>query len=98
MKTVILAVLLILGGCLVMPAQDKSSKDEKPVITRQMVETRLVGLKKGQEQALADLRAYDGAIQESEYWLSQFDKAEAEKKAKKDEAPKSVEDKNNDGK
>jgi len=88
MKIVTLAVLLVLGGCLSMSAQDNSLKEAKPAITKQAFQDRLAGLEKGRAQALADLSAYDGAIQECQYWLEQVEKAEAEAKAAPKEKPK----------
>ena len=39
-------------------------------ITAQALELRLAELERGRTQALANLHAYDGAIQECQYWLA----------------------------
>jgi len=44
------------------------------MITREMVLERLAKLKAEREQLLANLNAYNGAIQDCEYWLSVLDK------------------------
>jgi len=40
------------------------------LITREMVEQRLAQLKAERDQLVANLNAYNGAIQDCEYWLS----------------------------
>lgn len=67
-------------------SQDKPKEAEKPVITLESLQTRLESLNKGREQAIATVNAYDGAIQECNYWISVL----TPKEEKKDE-PKRVE-------
>jgi hypothetical protein len=72
MRRIYLAILLM-GGCLPMPAQTAQAvppaKTDKPAITRQMLEQRLAELKAGKEQAVANVNAFEGAIQECSHWL-----------------------------
>jgi len=44
------------------------------VITREMVLERLAKLKEERDQLIANLNAYNGAIEDCEYWLSVLDK------------------------
>jgi len=46
------------------------------VITREMVLERLAKLKAEREQLIANLNAYNGAIQDCEYWLSVLEDGE----------------------
>lgn len=41
-------------------------------LTVEAVEARLVGLRTGREKVVADLHAYDGAIQDCEWFLAQI--------------------------
>ena len=74
MRSAILAILL-LGGCLSMPAQTVNpplpapAAKPEPVVTRAQLEQRLVDLKAGKEQAIANVNAFEGAIQECSRWL-----------------------------
>ena len=87
MRWIYLAILLM-GGCLPMPAQTAQpappaktgipvysgtgawvTSTDKPAITRQMLEQRLAELKAGKEQAVANVNAFEGAIQECSHWL-----------------------------
>ena len=54
-------------------------------ITRESVEKRLAGLKEAKEQAVANLNAMNGAIQDCQFWLDQL---AAKPEASKREAPK----------
>jgi hypothetical protein len=72
MRRIVMAICILAAACLA-PAQDK--KPETP-ITRAMLDQRLGQLKAAREQALANLNAYDGAIQECNYWISQIEAAE----------------------
>jgi len=44
------------------------------MVMREMVLERLAKLKAEREQLIANLNAYNGAIQDCEYWLSVLDK------------------------
>ena len=44
------------------------------VITREMIQARLVNLKGGMESIKQELHATDGAIQEAEFWLAEIDR------------------------
>jgi len=44
------------------------------MLTKEMIEQRLAKLKAEREQLIANLNAYNGAIQDCEYWLSVLDK------------------------
>jgi len=48
------------------------------VLTKEKIEQRLAKLKAEREQLLANLNAYNGAIQDCEYWLGLIDQSEAE--------------------
>ena len=61
----ICAALLVLGGCLLVSAQ--SSKPNP--ITRETMEQRLGALERDRAKVIANINAYDGAIQEIKYWI-----------------------------
>jgi len=69
-------------------AQDKKPDAPSP-ITKPAIQQRLQYLQAGREQALANLNAFNGAIQECQYWLGQIDAAEkaAAEKPKPDPGP-----------
>lgn len=76
----LLIAAMFLGVALYGYAQKQPSSG----ITKEALTQRLAQLKQGQaelqkQQAkiVADLNAYDGAIQECEHWLSEAEKAEA---------------------
>lgn len=48
---------------------------------KELVLRRLQQLKKEREQMVANIHAYDGGIQDCEYWLSQFDNKLQQKEA-----------------
>lgn len=54
-----------------------------PAITQATVEARLSELDRGRAQALANLNAYDGAIQECQYWLATIKQKAAPKPTEK---------------
>ena len=89
MRMIYMAVLL-LGGCLAVSAQTaQPAKPDKPVITRQMLEQRLAELNAGKEQAVANVNAYEGAIQECSHWLEMLEPQEQKPKPETTpEAPK----------
>jgi hypothetical protein len=65
LQRVVLALLLLLGGC-----WEVSAQGSKPsFITRELLELRLKALERDREQAIANVNAYDGAIQECQFWL-----------------------------
>ena len=76
----------ILGGCLALsaqvakPAAPDPAKSE-PVITRAQLEQHLADLKAGKEQAVANVNAFEGAIQECQHWLDAIKAAESPKLA-----------------
>jgi len=78
-----LVVLVLLAGFVF--------AEEKPAappagITKAALEARLTELKNGKDQAVANLNAFTGAIQECEHWL-EFLKAAEDAKAKPQPAP-----------
>lgn len=81
---VILALLLVLGGCLTVSAQ----AGKPALITREALLDRLEVLERDRAQVIANINAYDGAIQECKYWLEQLELAEKEKKEQEQEEVK----------
>lgn len=71
-----LALLLVLGGCLTVSAQ----AGKPPLIDREALLDRLEVLERDRAQVIANINAYDGAIQECKYWLEQLELAEKEEK------------------
>lgn len=72
MRTLLLALILLpIGGW----AQDKKPATT-PVITVESLKARIAELNKQkvatERQALADINAYNGAIQDCEYWIDQL--------------------------
>lgn len=79
---------LLLAACLICGAPLLAQqKPEKKGITKEALEQRLKQLQTGRIQAVANLNAFDGAIQECQHWLDELNAAEAEK-AKTSEAGK----------
>jgi hypothetical protein len=83
MRTTILAALLV-GASLALCAQTMSppataAVNPAAVVTREQLEQRLTELKAGKEQAIANVNAFEGAIQETLRWLDELDKASTEK-------------------
>lgn len=81
-------VVLVLMAWLPLSAQSVKpekapvvEKAEKSPITLEALEARLADLQRGKEQAIANVNAYGGAIQECNYWLEQLKAAEEAKKA-----------------
>ena len=74
MQRVALALLLVLGGCLAGFAQNSKPSP----ITKEVLELRLVALERDRAQAIANVNAYDGAIQECQFWLELLKDAEQE--------------------
>jgi len=95
MKTVALTVVLVvvLGGQRFMLAQDEisSKKIEPQTITLEQLRNRLGGLEAGKAQAIANLQAQEGAIEECKYWIGVLERAEKSKteKEKDNESGKS---------
>lgn len=74
MQRVALALLLLLGGC-----WEVSAQGSKPsFITREVLELRLKALERDRNQAIANVNAYDGAIQECNFWIKLLKEAEQE--------------------
>ena len=71
--------MLVLGGCLTVSAQ----ASKPPLITREALLDRLEVLERDRAQVIANINAYDGAIQECKYWLEQLEIAEKEEKEEK---------------
>uniref|UniRef100_A0A6M3IEM1 Uncharacterized protein n=1 Tax=viral metagenome TaxID=1070528 RepID=A0A6M3IEM1_9ZZZZ len=46
------------------------------MITREAIEARLADLRAQREQLVGNLNAFNGAIQDCEFWLAEVDKAE----------------------
>jgi hypothetical protein len=67
--------------------QEKPKEPEKPAMTLETLQTRMGTLQKGREQAIANVNAYDGAIQECQYWIDYL----TPKEVKKDE-PERIKD------
>ena len=63
-----------MGGC-----WEVSAQGSKPsFITREALELRLKALERDRNQAIANVNAYDGAIQECNFWLELLKDAEEE--------------------
>ena len=61
------------------------AQSSKPYpITQQALELRLETLQRDRAQAIANINAYDGAIQECEYWLGVLKIAEKKEETKKE--------------
>ena len=74
MQRIALALLLLLGGC-----WEVSAQGSKPsFITREALELRLKALERDRNQAIANVNAYDGAIQECNFWIELLKDAEQE--------------------
>lgn len=56
-------------------------------ITKKELEDRIAGLKQHADKALADHYAFNGAIQDCEYWLAKLEASEKAAKAVKEDAP-----------
>lgn len=96
LRRTILLLTLLAVACLSF-AKDKKAETPPPQpasITRPQLEKRLGGLKQAHQQAVADVQALGGAIQDCEYWLSELDTAEKEA-AKSDGKDKSKKEKKN---
>ena len=52
---------------------------ERDNMDKETLEKRIEELKKQQNQAIATAQMCEGAIQDSQYWISQLDKPEEEK-------------------
>jgi len=85
-----LAVLFaLLGGSVFLwaqnqdPAAPSPAPPKPPVISLEALEKRLVILERGRAQALANLNAYDGAIQEVQFWINWLKEQAKEAEAKK---------------
>jgi hypothetical protein len=94
MRKAVLTVLLM-GGCLWLPAQtvqpalpSTTAPNSEPAVTRAQLEQRLIDLKAGKEQAVANVNAFEGAIQECSHWLDILNAAEQSKKTDAVPAPK----------
>jgi hypothetical protein len=81
----ILLTLLLLGGVLF--AEDKP-KAPPPAVTKAQLEARVKELTAAREQAIANLQALNGAIQDCEYWIAEVEKAEKEAAAEEEAKPK----------
>ncbi len=78
-------VFFILGGLLL--AQAPSPTPAPPAITREQLQARLEDLQHGKEQAIANVNAFVGAIQETQHWLDELKAAEAKPAAAKPGPP-----------
>jgi hypothetical protein len=71
-------ILALLGGVTFaqQPAPQqgtgRASAPPPATITRQQLEDRLVELKRGRDQAMANVNAFLGSIQEVEHWLAEL--------------------------
>ncbi|KKN66893.1 hypothetical protein LCGC14_0466680 [marine sediment metagenome] len=77
MQRFALALLLVLGGCLAGFAQNSKPS----LITKEALELRLAALQRDRAQAIANVNAYDGAIQECNFWIELLKDAEQEEEA-----------------
>ena len=77
MQRLALVLLLLLGGCWEVSAQGSKSS----FITREALELRLKALERDRNQAIANVNAYDGAIQECNFWIELLKDAEQEEEA-----------------
>ena len=66
-----------MGGCLAGFAQNGKPSP----ITKEALELRLAALERDRAQAIANVNAYDGAIQECQFWLELLKDAEQEEEA-----------------
>jgi hypothetical protein len=74
LQRIALALLLVLGGCLTGFAQNSKPSP----ITKEVLGLRLAALQRDRTQAVANVNAYDGAIQECQFWLELLKDAEQE--------------------
>ena len=85
MRYATLCLILLLGGSLMLPAQQPTSPPAPQTapqgVTEQALEARQIQLRQQYEQAVANANAVQGAIQECQYWLDQLKAAEAAKAA-----------------
>jgi peptidoglycan hydrolase CwlO-like protein len=73
-------IALLLAACFLVGAACAQTKNgpATPAVTREQLEKRLAELHAGREQALANVHAFDGAIQECQHWIDEL-KVEAAK-------------------
>jgi hypothetical protein len=81
MKKIITFATVALFFLAITFSQDSPKEPENPAMTLETLQTRMGTLQKGREQAIANVNAYDGAIQECQYWIDQL----TPKEVKKDE-------------
>ena len=67
-------VLLVI--CLLIVGAGLAQKESKPPITKEVLQQRLGQLQQAREQAIANVNALNGAIQECTYWIDQIEAAE----------------------
>ena len=58
-----------------------AQSSKPPPITKEVLELRLGALERDRAQAIANVNAYDGAIQEVKYWIALLRVAEEKEKA-----------------
>lgn len=76
----LLAVLL----AFVLLAQGAQDPAPKSVVTKEALQERIASLEQARQQAIANVNALGGAIQECTYWLQRLEAAEAEAKKQAD--------------
>jgi hypothetical protein len=90
LPVILLLAFTALALCQEPSAGPSKSPDASALITQSVIEERLAELEKGRTQAAANLHAFDGAIQECQYWLNlvKAKAAEAKKQAASADAKK----------
>jgi len=79
-------VLLVI--CLLIVGAGLAQKESKPPITKEALQQRLGQLQQAREQAIANVNALNGAIQECTYWIDQIEMAEKTSKSEEKKSEK----------
>jgi len=80
-KRALSITLLFLSLCFLAYAQ--STPKNEGGITKEVLQQRLVELQSGRDQAMANLNAYSGAIQECQHWIDYIEAASKQEQPKK---------------
>lgn len=70
LRSLLLCVLLLLGGWLWLSAQDSKEVSAPPTVSLKLLENRLAELQRSREQLVANIHAHDGAIEEVQRLIS----------------------------
>ena len=85
-RTSITVVVLLACVLLAQGAQDPAPAPAPPfTITKERLKERITELEAAREQAIANVNALTGAIQESQHWLAQLEAAENKETKEKKE-------------